>query len=124
MAAFAGEIAQSVYDAQGQAPFPSVANGFYLAMYPLMLCGLLRFAIGHRTRGERVRLGLDLAVVALGSSAVVLYLVLGPTVVAGSPNLLQGIFSVAYPVGDVVLLIGLASVLVREAHPSARRALW
>jgi diguanylate cyclase (GGDEF)-like protein len=97
---------------------------FYLSFYPLLLWGLLRFAVGRRTVGERVRLGLDLAVVAIGSSAVVLYLVLGPTVVAGSPNLLEGVFSVAYPVGDVVLLIGLASVLVREADPSARRALW
>jgi two-component system cell cycle response regulator len=123
-AMFSGEIAQTVYEAQNQAPFPSVADVFYLSMYPLMLWGLLRFAVGNRTVGERVRLGLDLAVVAIGSSAVVLYLVLGPTVVAGSPNLLQGVFSVAYPVGDVVLLIGLASVLVRDADPSARRALW
>ncbi len=119
-----GEIAQTVYDAQNQAPFPSVADVSYLSFYPLMLWGLLRFAVGQRTLGERVRLGLDLAVVAIGSSAVVLYLVVGPTVVAGSPNLVQGVFSVAYPVGDVVLLIGLASVLVREADPSARRALW
>jgi two-component system, cell cycle response regulator len=119
-----GEIAQTVYEAQNQAPFPSVADVFYLSFYPLLLWGVLRFAVGRRTVGERVRLGLDLAVVAIGSSAVVLYLVLGPTVVAGSPNLLEGVFSVAYPVGDVVLLIGLASVLVREADPSARRALW
>lgn len=123
-ASFGGEIAQTVYDAQNQAPFPSIADVFYLSFYPLLLWGVLRFAVGHRTPGERVRLGLDLAVVTIGSSAVVLYVVLGPTVVAGSPNLLQGVFSVAYPVGDVVLLLGLASVLVREADPSARRALW
>ncbi len=123
VAMFGGEIAQTVYEAQNQAPFPSVSDVFYLSFYPLLLCGVLRFAVGHRTFGERVRLGLDLAVVAIGSSAVVLYVVLGPTVVAGSPNLLEGVFSVAYPVGDVVLLIGLASVLVREADPSARRAL-
>ena len=119
-----GGIAQTVYEAQNQAPFPSVADVFYLSFYPLLPWGLLRFAVGHRSLGERVRLGLDLAVVAIGSSSVVLFLVLGPTVVAGSPTLLEGAFSVAYPVGDVVLLIGLASVLVREADPSARRALW
>ena len=123
-AEFSGEVAQTIYEAQNQAPFPSMADVLYLSFYPLMLWGVLRFAVGHRTLGERVRLGLDLAVVAIGSSAVVLYLVLGPTVVAGSPNLLEGVFSVAYPVGDVVLLIGLASVLVREADPSARLALW
>jgi diguanylate cyclase (GGDEF)-like protein len=96
---------------------------FYLSFYVLMLWGLLRFAVGRRSFSERVRLGLDLAVVAIGSSAVVLYVVLGPTVVAGSPDLLEGVFSVAYPVGDVVLLVGLASVLVSEADRSSRQAL-
>jgi diguanylate cyclase len=70
-----------------------------------------------------VRLALDLAVVAIGGSAVVLYVVLGPTAVAGSASLVQGVLSIAYPVGDMVLLVGLASVLVREADSSARRAL-
>ncbi len=124
LASFGGEIAQTVHEALHHRPFPSVADAFFLTFYPLMLLGVLRFAVGSRTVGERVRLSLDLAVVAIGTSAVVLYLVLGPTVVAGSPDLLQGVFSVAYPVGDVVLLVGLASVLVREADATARRSLW
>lgn len=60
---------------------------------------------------------------ALGTSAVVLYLVLGPTAIAGSPSTLEAVFSIAYPVADIVLLVGLASVLVRDADSSARRAL-
>jgi diguanylate cyclase (GGDEF)-like protein len=88
-----------------------------------MLWGLLRFAVGRRSRSDRVRLALDLAVVAIGGSAAVLYVVLGPTAVAGSPSLVQGVLSIAYPVGDMVLLVGLASVLVREADSSARCAL-
>jgi diguanylate cyclase (GGDEF)-like protein len=120
---FAGEVTQTIYEALHQKPFPSVADVFFLSFYALMLWGLLRFAVGRRSGGERVRLGLDLAVVAIGSSAVVLYLVLGPTAVAGSPSLLEGVFSIAYPVADMVLLVGLASVLVRTADSSARRAL-
>jgi two-component system, cell cycle response regulator len=123
LASFGGEIAQTVYEALHRKPFPSAADAFFLSFYPLMLWGLLRFAVGRRNFSEHVRLGLDLAVVAIGSSTVVLYVVLGPTVVAGSSDLLQGVFSVAYPVGDVVLLVGLASVLVREADRSARQAL-
>ncbi|MEA2145245.1 MAG: hypothetical protein QOG59_832, partial [Solirubrobacteraceae bacterium] len=123
LASLGGEIAQTVFEALHKKPFPSAADVFFLSFYPLMLWGLLHFAVGSRTIRERMRLGLDLAVVAIGSSAVVLYLVLGPTVVAGSANLLEGVFSVAYPVGDVVLLVGLASVLVRAADPTARRAL-
>ena len=47
VAMFGGEIAQTVYEAQNQAPFPSVADVFYLSFYPLLLCGVLRFAVGH-----------------------------------------------------------------------------
>jgi hypothetical protein len=53
-----------------QKPFPSVADGFFLLFYPLMLWGLLRFAVGRRNFSERVRLGLDLAVVAIAMWAV------------------------------------------------------
>jgi diguanylate cyclase (GGDEF)-like protein len=120
---FCGEVTQTIFEALDHKPFPSVADAFFLSFYALMLWGLLRFAVGRRSRSERVRLGLDLGVVAIGSSAVVLYLVLGPTAVEGSPSLLEGVFSIAYPVADMVLLVGLASVLVREAEPSARGAL-
>ena len=126
LAALAGlgaEVAQTIYEILRRKPYPSVADVMFLLFYALMLWGVLRFAVGRRSVAERVRLGLDLAVVAVGSSAVVWYVVLGPTAVAGSPSLLQGVFSVAYPVGDMVLLIGLASVLLRQTTPSARRPL-
>jgi len=119
----AGDVAQTIYEAAGKKAYPSVADGFYRLFYPLALWGLLRFAVGRRSVGERVRLALDVAVVAIGGSAVVLYVVLGPTAVAGSPSGLQGFFSIAYPVGDMVLLVGLASLLLRHASPSSARAL-
>jgi diguanylate cyclase (GGDEF)-like protein len=117
------EVAQTIYEASGETPYPSAADVMFLMFYPLMLWGLLRFAVRGRSVAARVRLGVDLAVVAVGSSAVVLYVVLGPTALEGSASLLQGIFSIAYPVGDMVLLIGLSSVLLRQTTPSARRPL-
>jgi diguanylate cyclase (GGDEF)-like protein len=118
-----GDVVQTVYEAVGTLPFPSLADVFYLTFYPLMLAGLLRFADAHSSGAERVRRGLDLAVVAIGGAAVVLYLVLGPTVVEAGPNLLQGGVSIAYPSGDMVLFVGLASLILRRAAPSAHRAL-
>jgi diguanylate cyclase (GGDEF)-like protein len=123
VAGFGAEIAQTVYEAEGKRPYPSVADVLFLTFYVLMLAGLLRFAVGRRSIGVRIRLGLDLAIVAIGSSAVVLYVVLGPTAVQGGPSVLQDVFSIAYPVGDMVLLVGLASVLLRQSAPSTRRAL-
>ena len=43
--------------------------------------------------------------------------------VANSGSPLQVGFSIAYPVGDMVLLVGLASLLLRGSAPSARWAL-
>jgi diguanylate cyclase (GGDEF)-like protein len=117
-----GDVAQTVYELRGARPYPSIADGFYLLFYPLMLAGVLSFPAVRRRRGERVRLGLDLAVVALGGCALVIYVVLGPTALAGGDSV-QAAFSVAYPVGDMVLLLGLGSVLLRGSAPSARRAL-
>jgi diguanylate cyclase (GGDEF)-like protein len=119
----AGDVAQTVYELSGALPFPSVADVFYLLFYPLMLWGLLRFPSGRREVGERVRLGLDLAVVAIGGAAVVMYVVLGPTLRQGGPDALTTGVAIAYPVGDMVLLVGLGSVLLRRTAVSSARAL-
>jgi diguanylate cyclase (GGDEF)-like protein len=119
----AGDVAQTVYEQVGTLPYPSAADIFYLLFYPLTLCGLLRFPTGYRNLGERVRLTLDLAVVAIGGAMVVICVVLGPTVLQSGPDKLLTAISVAYPVGDMVLLVGLASVLLRRAPGSSTRAL-
>jgi diguanylate cyclase len=118
-----GDVVWTVYELAGSKPYPSVADAFYLLFYPLMLWGLLRFPAGRRSLSERLRLGLDLAVVAIGGSAVVIYVVLGPTVVQSGPDALQTAFSIAYPVGDMVLLVGLGSVLLRGTAGSSAQAL-
>ena len=119
----AGDVAQTIYELSGPLPFPSVADAFYLLFYPLILCGLLRFPAGRRDLGAGVRLMLDLAVVAIGGAAVVMYVVLGPTVAQSGPDPLQSGISIAYPVGDMVLLVGLGSVLLRRTAVSSARAL-
>ena len=119
----AGDVSQTVYELAGSKPYPSVGDGFYLLFYPLMLWGLLLFATGRRDVAERLRLVLDLAVVAIGGSVVVIYVVLGPTVVQSGTDSVQAAFSIAYPVGDMVLLVGLGSVLLRRTASSGARAL-
>jgi len=123
LAYLAGDVAQTVYEVIGRRPYPSVADGLYLCFYPLLLAGLLSFPVFRRNSRERVRLALNLAVVALGGSGAVIYLVLGPAAIGDSGDTLQTMFSIAYPVGDMVLLVGLASLLLRGSAPSARRAL-
>jgi diguanylate cyclase len=117
------DIAQTFYELAGSKPYPSVADGFYLLLYPLLLWGLLRFSVGRRALTEGVRLTLDIAIVAIGGAVVVIYVVLGPTVVTSGPDPLQTAFSIAYPVGDMILLVGLGSALLRRVAPSSSRSL-
>jgi len=119
----AGDIAQTIYELQGPLPFPSVGDALYLSFYPLMLWGLLRFPAGRRDRSARVRLLLDLAVVAIGGAMIVTYVVLGPTLRQAGPDALSTGVSIAYPVGDMILLVGLGSVLLRRTAVSSARAL-
>jgi diguanylate cyclase len=119
----AGDAAQTVYELAGNKPYPSVADALYLLFYPVMLLGVLRFATPQRGDRQRLRLALDLATVAIGGAVLVIYVVLGPTVVAGGQDPVQTAFSIAYPVGDMVLLVALASVLLRQPPAASRSSL-
>src|SRR5664279_4912579 len=118
-----GDVSQTFYEVAGKKPYPSVGDVMYLLFYPLMLWGLLSFPRARRSAAESARLVLDLAVVAVGGSAVVIYVVLGPTAVQGGSSSLQTAFSVAYPVGDMILLVGLATLLLGQPLRSSRVAL-
>jgi two-component system cell cycle response regulator len=119
----AGDVTWEIYVLAGSKPYPSVADGFYLLFDPLMLWGLLRFSSGRLRVSERVRLGLDLAVVAIGGAMVVIFLVLGPTVVQSGPDQLETAISIAYPVGDMLLLVGLGCAVLRRPVASSTLAL-
>jgi diguanylate cyclase (GGDEF)-like protein len=123
LAYLAGNVTQTVYELVGKKPYPSAGDAMLLLFYPLVLLALLRFPNARRSTAERVRLGLDLAIVAIGGATVVIYAVLGPTAVQGGADSLQTAFSVAYPVGDMVLLVGLATLLLGRGMPSSRVSL-
>ena len=119
----AGDLAQSIYQFVGRLPYPSVADLLFLAFYPVAFCAFLRFAPKDLGASERTRLRLDLAVVAVTTAALMTYVALGPTVLKSSPNPFKAAVSIAYPVGDMILLVGLGYVLLRGNIGSSRRAL-
>lgn len=120
----AGAIAASIYSLLGQSTYPSLADPLYLSFYPLMLAALMVLPHGRQTRSRNVRLALDLTTTALGAATVVWYVLIAPTARAGGQDMLQMVFSLAYPVGDVILIVGVASVLLRGVAEGTRRALW
>ena len=79
----------------------------------MLLAGLLKQPARRQGSAAAVRLGLDVAITAIGGAAVVFYVELGPLLAGASSHPLTTAFSVAYPVGDMIVLLGLASVLLR-----------
>jgi len=106
----AGDLVEAVYTVGfHEAPYPSLADPFYLAFYPLLLLAL--FVAVKRTK--LLKTTLDGATIVVGGGAVVWYLVLGPTV-EQSHDVLTMAVSMAFPIGDLFLLAGLAAMLLGQ----------
>ena len=103
-------------------PFPSIADIGFLGFYPLMVAALLSFPTAARSRSERIRFWLDLAMIVLAGGTVVWHFVIGPVTAAGGEDPLLAILSVTYPVADLVLLAGMATLVLRDPLGKARIA--
>jgi diguanylate cyclase (GGDEF)-like protein len=111
-----GDILWEYYAAIGEEPFPSVADAFYLAGYPLLAIGL---SAGIRRRmggGDRSGL-LDAAILTTGLFVLAWVFVIAPLAAVSDPDPLGFTVSLAYPIGDL-LLIGVAMGLATS--PGAR----
>ncbi len=121
LAELGADLSLAIYDIVFDDPtFPSVADLFFLAFYPLLLAALLQVPTAAASRSQRLRLALDCATIVVGAAAVIWYLVLGPTVTEGAPASLATAVSIAYPVADLILLGALGMVLVRPSPEAIR----
>jgi len=91
-------------------PFPSIADGFYLVTYPLLAAGLLGMIRARRREKESGPL-LDALVVTAGCALLSWMYLIHPYVHAHDMTFLQRAFSVAYPLGDILILAVLARLL-------------
>jgi diguanylate cyclase (GGDEF)-like protein/PAS domain S-box-containing protein len=92
-------------------PFPSFADGFYLATYPLAAVGLLIF-IRWRTPDRDRRSLIDALTLTVGLALLSwIYLIL-PYVHNPQLSWLQKSVAIGYPLGDVLLLAMIARLIV------------
>ena len=85
-------------------PFPSLADIGYLGAVPLAVAALLSMPSTARSSANRLRMVIDGLVTASSLMVVSWAVVLGPMVHADGQSLFQLVISLAYPVGDVVLV--------------------
>jgi signal transduction histidine kinase len=97
----------------GPTGFPSLADLFFLAAIPLVAAGLLSWPTAPVHALAQVRTVLDGLLIASSLLFASWALVLGPTYHAGGGPLPPRVVGLAYPIGDLVTLTILFSVLVR-----------
>ena len=107
----------------GQQPFPSIADAFYIAFYPLALFGLLSLPSAPLQPSERMRVLLDLAIIMITAWMAIWFFIISPTTAQYENGQLDQILAAAYPVGDLVLLGGIFTLLFRGAQGAVRSML-
>jgi diguanylate cyclase (GGDEF)-like protein len=84
------------------APFPSVADVAYLAFYPVIAVGLVVLVRWHKV-GDRESL-VDAFIMAIGAGVLAWVFIMSPYVFDNSMSAVEKLVSVAYPVGDLLVV--------------------
>jgi EAL domain-containing protein (putative c-di-GMP-specific phosphodiesterase class I) len=103
--------------------YPTWSDAAYLGFYVVAFCGLVSFPARRGSGPERLRLLLDLGTVFTGGAVLIWYLALGPAVGSGLHFDLFDMVTYAYPVGDLLLLFGILTLLWRGVPQSSVTAL-
>jgi diguanylate cyclase (GGDEF)-like protein/PAS domain S-box-containing protein len=88
----------------GSIPLPSQADLGYLGMILLTSAGLLVLPVATQTLANRARSVLDGLMVAASLMLIAWFVIVEPLLEAGADNVLALAVSLAYPLGDVVMV--------------------
>jgi diguanylate cyclase (GGDEF)-like protein len=105
--------------AAGQVPFPSIADAFYLGFYPAAYVSLVLLA---RARVGRIEAGvwLDGAIVGLTLAAISAAAIFSTIIDATSGSAATVATTLAYPIGDLVLLVFVGSIFTMTGFRPGR----
>ena len=97
-------------------PFPSLADIFYIASYPVFLIGVLLLVEKGGSRTRQVNTWLDAILVFVSTFLFMWVLLLHPLLqsMAGEPILDQTL-NMAYPIGDLMLIIALLILIYKRS---------
>ncbi len=98
----------------GTAPFPSIADLFYVSATLLFFAGVVRFPAVAISVPEWTRYLLDSAIILVGVLALVSYLIIGPEHLREASFPVEVALLLLYPFIDALLIIAVFTMLVRR----------
>jgi PAS domain S-box-containing protein len=100
-----------------EGPFPSIADYFYIAYYPLFLIGIFFLPSIKFSTSERLKMMLDTGIVMISAILVFWSLIISPTIdQSGDIDAISLALSIAYPVADLVLLFAVLELLFKRIY--------
>ncbi len=114
----AGQMVWTYYESvRGQeVPFPSLADVGYLGLPPLAAAALMSLPLAAPTLAGRVRTLMDGLMVATSLLLCSWIIVLGPVFRAGADSFGVQMISLAYPIGDVIVITLVLYTWLRARH--------
>jgi len=97
--------------------FPSIGDGLYLLVYPVLMAGLFILVRRRSPRPDRAAL-IDALILTIGIGLLSWVFLIAPNVHLENLSLLANAVSVAYPLGDVLLL----AAAIRLAVDAGKRS--
>ena len=106
-------------------PFPSIADAFYLAFYPVFLMGVFLLPDKPATASEQITKVLDIGIILLAAILGFWNFLIGPIILSlvGKPLLEQAIL-LAYPVGDLVLFGALLRIIYNQSEEQDETSIY
>ncbi|MGZ4399711.1 MAG: putative bifunctional diguanylate cyclase/phosphodiesterase [Gaiellaceae bacterium] len=96
--------------------FPSIGDGLYLAVYPVLMAGLL-LLLRHRSPGRNAAAFIDSAILTTGLGLLWWVFLIAPNIHLSGLSPFAKAVSAAYPLGDVLLL----AMVIRLSVEASKR---
>ena len=107
----------------GSTASPSMADVAYVAYYPIVVVALFMFQRASSARRDTLRLTIDSLIVVIGGGIVVWHTLFRPVLASLNPDPVSAGLALGYPIGDLVLLFGVAATALRHPPEIDSRAL-
>lgn len=105
-------ICFAILDAQGLAQIPSIADGFYLAFYPIFGVGLILMPGSTISTEERTKVLLDTSIVMIAAFLVFWIALIAPILeLEQAEEPLTILIAIAYPVFDWAMIFAILRLL-------------
>ncbi len=102
-------------------PFPSLADLFYLAFFPVLFAGFTVAVRASSLRASWGRLLLDSLILVLGFGTFFWFFVISPAAAASEEDLARFVLAQVYIACDCVMLMAIGVLLMNSSHCPLRR---